>query len=482
MGGCIKTSELGRNKKYVTPEERKKKSVTTKDLELEAHVRSMYKPPETRYLHEIMPSGIWKGRRCFIIGGGPSLRGFDFSQLKGELVITVNRGLESFPDSILNLCQDARLWGWWECGDLGAEAKKKFDEYPGQKVWLDVQRFPYPEDIRIIRTCHRSDFNFKSYANGIPPWGNSGLNALCLASCLGADPIYLLGFDCKGENGRTANHHSGYPDSHQEGVYKSFIRDFNEAAPDLRKVARVVNLNPASSIRCFDFGRIEDVKRISRPIYVSYYTKGTGYQVEIERLHTSLHRWGLEHEFVGIDDLGSWRANIHARISVLRELLDRLKRDIVYIDADGAVIHYPDLLDTVDADFAAVWLDREKYFPDIWKKSFYNESPGGKWEILGGTMFFRNNDKARAMLDAWEKLDAPMATHLSQVHLFNAIKAVPEIRTAKLPDGYCQIFDIMAMAGEPIIEHYQASRRSLCRVKIDGGKFGLDEIKKEKDA
>ena len=35
---------------------------------------------------------MWKGRRCFVVGGGPSLQGFDFNVLKGELVIALNAG------------------------------------------------------------------------------------------------------------------------------------------------------------------------------------------------------------------------------------------------------------------------------------------------------------------------------------------------------------------------------------------------------
>jgi len=53
----------------------------------------------SKSLHTIMPTGIWKGRRCFIVGGGTSLKGFDFSQLRGELVIAVNRAMEYVPDT-----------------------------------------------------------------------------------------------------------------------------------------------------------------------------------------------------------------------------------------------------------------------------------------------------------------------------------------------------------------------------------------------
>src|SRR4030042_335661 len=32
---------------------------------------------------EVMADGAWRGERCFIIGGGPSLPGFDFERLRG---------------------------------------------------------------------------------------------------------------------------------------------------------------------------------------------------------------------------------------------------------------------------------------------------------------------------------------------------------------------------------------------------------------
>lgn len=474
MGECVTMSDIKRKEPFQGAR-KARRSVSMSQIRLDQHINNLYQRREPNKLWQALPAGIWKGRRCFIVGGGPSLRGFDFSQLKGEIVITCNRGFESVPWSVVNLCQDARVWGWYENKVLSQEASEAFNSYRGLKTWLNVQAFPYPEDICVIDICHQSDFSFKDYVGGLPPYGNTGLNALCLAACLGADPIYLLGFDCKGEDGKTANFHSGYPDRQEEHVYTSFVTEFNEVAHLLKGKNKVVNLNSNSGIRCFDFAEFKDVPKINRPLYVSYYSKGTGYEIEIERLRDSLRNFGVEYEFIGIEDLGSWRQNIHARIQVLRDALDRFQRDIVYIDADGAMIHYPDLFDNFDADFGAVWLDREKYFPNNWTQSFYGEDPAGKWEVLGGTMYFKNNKRTRAMLDAWEVLDAPMKTRLSQVHLVSAMAMVPNLKIRKLPDNYCQIFDIMAAAGEPVIEHYQASRRCIDRVKISKKGFSLDK-------
>ena len=45
-------------------------------------------------LSNILCDGAWKGQRCFVIGGGPSLNNVDLAYLKDELVIGVNRAFE----------------------------------------------------------------------------------------------------------------------------------------------------------------------------------------------------------------------------------------------------------------------------------------------------------------------------------------------------------------------------------------------------
>jgi len=46
-------------------------------------------------------SSSWLNRRCFIIGGGESLINFDFSCLKNELIITINKAFQFVPNATI---------------------------------------------------------------------------------------------------------------------------------------------------------------------------------------------------------------------------------------------------------------------------------------------------------------------------------------------------------------------------------------------
>lgn len=97
-----------------------------------------------------------------------------------------------------------------------------------------------------------------SMKEGVVYSPDCGLSAINLADVFGADPIYLIGFDMKGQGGKTANWHDFYPDWHHSKVYKNrFCVAHARYAPNVR--SRVINLTPDSELDCYDKGRIEDV-------------------------------------------------------------------------------------------------------------------------------------------------------------------------------------------------------------------------------
>ena len=96
---------------------------------------------------------------------------------------------------------------------------------------------------------------------GICHGDNSGYAALNLAVCLGANPIYLLGFDCKHENGRS-HWHDGHIQKQEEERAKKWVKRFNVAAETLAPTKlQVVNLNPDSALECFEKMWPEEVLR-----------------------------------------------------------------------------------------------------------------------------------------------------------------------------------------------------------------------------
>ena len=444
MGGVVRMSDIP--------------DVSQRGPMAELIAKSGHLQANKRLCDEMQP-GIWKGRRCFVVGGGTSLSGFNFDKLRGELVITVNRGLEACPFSAINVAQDARLWGWYENGDLGQEAKKAFESYRGLKSWIAVQAFPFPEDVYQIGILHPDDFDWKTfdYTAGIPPYGNSGINALMVAMALGASPVYLLGFDMYGKDGRTANYHAGYPEGDTDRVYAgNFIPDFIELAERGKGSGiRVVNLNQQSAVRCFEFGSFADIDPIDRPMIVAFYTKGSGYDEEARILEKSLIRYGLEYYIEELEGAGSWQENVHLKPGFVARCMKRFpERDILYLDADSIVRSYPGLLDrlTGRGDVGVCVINWAKYGKPEWKA-----------QLDGAVLYFKNCPRVRDLVGSWEAQDARLmgegAEMSDQAALQGILEASRDIKTFYLPDNYCQIFDMMKGAGEPVIEQMQASRR-----------------------
>ena len=212
-----------------------------------------------RWLYEILPDGAWKNKPCFVVGGGPSLEGFDYSLLTGYRTIGVNRAFEKFEPTII-FSMDVRYLNWLYMGKYedrrdGKDALYKFINRTSLKVWLCTNIFKFPSNIFIVR-AHRTyrnalkAFTF-SMVDGIGHGDNSGYAALNLAVCLGANPIYLLGFDCKHKDGKT-HWHSGHPFPQKTETVKKWLKYFRRAAERIApKKITVINLNPGSAINAF---------------------------------------------------------------------------------------------------------------------------------------------------------------------------------------------------------------------------------------
>lgn len=230
------------------------------------------------FFWEKVPSGSWEGKPCYIIGGGPSLEkhwAWLIPRLQDQLTIGINCAYEKIEPTIA-FGMDPKFIRWIQMGKYGEPAREKWEHLGSYKVWLCTYTTKLPDDVYILKclggyVAARHVFPFRM-ENGIGHGNNSGYAALNLAACLGANPIYLLGFDMKREGTKT-NWHAGHPEKMRDSAPASFIKHFAIAAKELdKKGIKVINLNPKSALTCFPkaeltegFGkpppRIEHVKR-----------------------------------------------------------------------------------------------------------------------------------------------------------------------------------------------------------------------------
>lgn len=222
---------------------------------------------KNRYFWEVVPDGAWKNKPCFIVGGGPSLKGFDWSKLKGRRTIAINRAFEDFEPTII-FSMDTRFLNWvfqdrYSTVSDGKHTKSKFESTKAYKVWLCTYVVGLPQEFFIVKVYKHYRAGLRAFTfsmkEGIGHGNNSGYGALNLAVCLQANPIYLLGFDCKHENGRS-HYHAGHPEIQREDTVRNFIPYFERAAEILKPHGfKIINLNPYSALECFPKKRAEEV-------------------------------------------------------------------------------------------------------------------------------------------------------------------------------------------------------------------------------
>jgi len=208
-----------------------------------------------RYLKEVLPDNSWKDKDCFIIGGGPSLEGFDWSLLRGKRTIGINRAFEKFDPTII-FSMDTRYLNWILRNHYGLEVNVKFKQSKAYKVWLCTYTCKLPGNIFIIPVYINYSRGFKAFPlsmkEGIGHGNNSGYGAINLAACLGVKRIYLLGFDMKCD-GKKTHWHDGHKRLMKPSVLENYKTYFRIAANEIKRKTKieVINLNPDSALDCF---------------------------------------------------------------------------------------------------------------------------------------------------------------------------------------------------------------------------------------
>lgn len=192
-----------------------------------------------------IPHPVWLAEDVYIIGGGPSLKDFNWSLL--ERLNTVG-------------CNDAYRLGSAIC---------KVNIF-GDVKWIR-HHIKYHKEVLAayqgtmygaLSNAHRFESEhflyIKQYASGLHTDGigwncNTGAAAINLAILLGAARIFLLGFDMK-RTKTDSNWHSNALDKNPDTVYKKFIQWFPMLVQDWKakfSKIEIFNVTDDSDLNCF---------------------------------------------------------------------------------------------------------------------------------------------------------------------------------------------------------------------------------------
>lgn len=207
------------------------------------------------------PSQEWKGQDAYVIGGGSSLSTFDWELLRGKNTIGCNSAY-SLGAHICKIVVFADQI-WWET--IG---KKNMVEYGGRVVGCSP-RLVNDDTPWLLKMDRNNHAGLGKTRLGFP--GNTGGLAINLALIMGAQRVFLLGFDMKlGEGmqkfcrkpgvtreeispGR-ANWHDIRMERSNAQSYTRFVREFQHFARTLPEVfpgREIINVTDDSKLDCF---------------------------------------------------------------------------------------------------------------------------------------------------------------------------------------------------------------------------------------
>lgn len=181
-------------------------------------------------------SPMWKGKTVAILASGPSM-----SQELADKVrqlhlptIAINTTFRLAPWADVFYAADAV---WWE-------------RYLGEVQKFGGLRVSCGPDVvtGVMQLKNTGKVGFDTDPGCIRTGGNSGYQAIHLATHAGAAQILLFGYDMRG-----GHWHSRHPDPLRnagEGIYERWLVQFQVLAPLLReRGVKVINCTPGSALR-----------------------------------------------------------------------------------------------------------------------------------------------------------------------------------------------------------------------------------------
>jgi hypothetical protein len=183
------------------------------------------------------PKPLWLGKTVFVVGGGPSLEGFDFALLRGRHCLAINEAFVDVPWADLLFFRDYE----WFARNAAALA-----DWPGLIVTVSPGAArDWPERLLLVAANTRE----------MPRARASGQQSVSLAIIMRAARIVLLGFDWNHDGGNYHDRHPAPGLKYRGGLLESW-HGYRERAA--RAGAEIINATPDSRIGEFRAASITD--------------------------------------------------------------------------------------------------------------------------------------------------------------------------------------------------------------------------------
>lgn len=156
----------------------------------------------------------------------------------------------------------------------------------------------------------------------------------------------------------------------------------------------------------------------------------------------SADRVGLSTKIYAKRDLGDWVKNVRMKPTVLREAMEELKEDIIFVDADARFRSYPGELVRPWCEFAAYYSTNY----DIWSGTIYLKYAPG-WERY---------------IDAWLAIQDKYPDKHDDYRLGEGLLAVKRPQIMRLPPSYNWVERTMRArfpGATPVVEHMMIHTR-----------------------
>ena len=196
---------------------------------------------------------------CIIIAGGPSLRDFDWDRLSNYKhdIFAINRAYQNAPMASHLFWVDERFF------IVHQEGLKQHDTKHKITALRKPMRVEYEDWVETVEFSGQHGYDDR---DGYIKTGNNSTYALLnLVTQRGYKTIYLLGLDMRYDDDGHSHFHDGhhYQDGriieHKESTLTDkmlpFFSEFKEATSHIQDL-RIINCNPNSAVRCFEFGEL----------------------------------------------------------------------------------------------------------------------------------------------------------------------------------------------------------------------------------